>query len=165
MVSQIDPVTRHERCSDDEHSRGTYGAPRIHVELVSQGIHVGRKRVARLMRIAGIQGVSRRKWMCTTTQDGSRPAPDLVQRHFCANGPDRLWVADITYVPSWAGFLYLAVVIDAFSRRVIGWAMQNHLRTELVLDALNMAIGQRRPVDVVHHSDSKNILASCSWAA
>ena len=83
----------------------------------------------------------------------ARPAPDLVERDFTAPGPDRLWVADITYVPTWAGFLYLAVVLDAFSRRVVGWAMANHLRTELVLHALNMALGQRRPTEVIHHSD------------
>ena len=83
----------------------------------------------------------------------ARPAPDLVERDFTAAGPDRLWVADITYVPTWAGFLYLAVVLDAFSRRVVGWAMANHLRTELVLHALNMALWQRRPTEVIHHSD------------
>jgi putative transposase len=136
-----------------ERSRGTYGAPRIHVELASQGIRVGRKRVARLMHAAGLQGVSRRKWVTTTVRDGARPAPDLVQRHFAAQAPDRLWVADITYIATWAGFLYLAVVIDVFSRRVVGWAMENHLRTELVLEALEMALGSRRPAEVIHHSD------------
>jgi len=83
----------------------------------------------------------------------ARPAPDLVERNFTAAAPNRLWVADITYVPTWAGFLYLAVVLDAFSRRVVGWAMATHLRTELVLEALNMALGQRRPLEVIHHSD------------
>ena len=135
-------------------SRGTYGAPRIHAELGARGIHVGRKRVARLMRHVGVQGVSRRKQFRTTVRDdNARPAPDLVDRKFVAAGPDRLWVADITYVPTWAGFLYLAVVLDAWSRRVIGWAMETHLRTELVLAALNMAVAQRRPTDVIHHSD------------
>jgi transposase InsO family protein len=136
-----------------ENSRGTYGAPRIHVELAEQGIRIGCKRVARLMRKAGLQGVSRRKWICTTTRDGSPAAADLVQRDFSADAPDKLWVADITYIPTWAGFLYLAVVLDVFSRRVVGWAMENHLRTELVLAALHMAIGNRRALDVVHHSD------------
>src|SRR5687767_7917774 len=126
-------------------SKGTYGAPRVHFELGAQGIHVGRKRVARLMRSAGLVGVSRRKWCTTTTTDGTAPAPDLVDRDFTVEGPDQLWVADITYVPTWAGFLYLAVVLDAFSRRVVGWAMATHLRTELVVDALNMALGQRKP--------------------
>jgi putative transposase len=135
-------------------SRGTYGAPRVHAELAAQGIHVGRKRVARLMRSARVQGVSRRKPVFTTTRDRvAQPAPDLVQRQFQAAGPDRLWVADITYVPTWAGFLYLAVVLDAWSRRVVGWAMATHLRTELVLAALDMAIVQRLPRDVIHHSD------------
>ena len=135
-------------------SRGTYGKPRVHAELAEQGIRVGGKRVARLMRSAGLQGASRRKWVCTTVRDcDARPAPDLVQRHFSAPAPDALWVADITYISTWTGFLYLAVVLDAFSRRVVGWAMETHLRSELVLQALEMAYGQRRPCDVVHHSD------------
>ena len=135
-------------------SRGTYGAPRIHADLAAQGIHVGCKRVARLMRCADLQGVSRRTQCRTTVRDDTaRPAPDLVDRQFTAVGPDRLWVADITYVPTGAGFLYLAVVVDAWSRRVIGWAMASHLRTELVVAALDMALAQRRPTDVIHHSD------------
>jgi putative transposase len=135
-------------------SRATYGAPRVHAELADQGIRVGCKRVARLMELAGIHGVSRRKWITTTTRDHAmRPAPDLVERSFSAPAPNRLWVGDITYIPTWTGFLYLAVVLDVFSRRVVGWAMETHLRTELVLAALNMALGQRRPADVIHHSD------------
>ena len=135
-------------------SRGTYGERRVHAELAALGVHVGRKRVARLMRALGLAGVSRRKSPRTTIRDReARPAPDLVDRDFSAPGPDRLWVADITYVPTWAGFLYLAVVLDAWSRRVVGWAMATHLRTELVLDALHMAFTQRRPTDVIHHSD------------
>jgi len=135
-------------------SRGTYGVPRIHAELKTKGTRVSRKRVARLMRAAGLQGVSRRKGWKTTVRDRqARPAPDLVERDFSANGPDRLWVADITYVPTWAGFLFLAVVLDAWSRRIVGWAMATHLRTELVLEALNMAVSQRQPREVVHHSD------------
>ena len=135
-------------------SRGTYGERRVHAELAALGVHVGRKRVARLMRKLGLAGVSRRKGTRTTVRDrDARPAPDLVDRDFTAAGPDRLWVADITYIPTWAGFLYLAVVLDAWSRRVVGWAMATHLRTELVLDALNMALTQRRPTDVIHHSD------------
>ncbi len=135
-------------------SRGTYGAPRVHAELAALGIHVGRKRVARLMRTLGLHGVSRRRRPRTTLRDPVHPpAPDLVARDFTAPGPDRLWVADITYIPTGAGFLYLAVVLDAWSRRVIGWAMASHLRTELVLAALDMALAQRRPVDVIHHSD------------
>lgn len=137
-----------------EESRGTYGAPRIHAELASAGTHVSRKRVARLMRAAGLEGVSRRKGWKTTVRDAdSRPAPDLVERDFTVEGPNRLWVADITYIPTWAGFLFLAVVLDAWSRRIVGWAMETHLRTELVLKALNMAVCQRQPTGVVHHSD------------
>ena len=106
------------------------------------------------MRERHIVGVSRRKGTITTIRDrDARPAPDLVDRKFQADGPDQLWVADITYVPTWAGFLYLAVVLDVYSRRVVGWAMANHLRTELVLDALNMAIFRRKPTNVIHHSD------------
>jgi putative transposase len=135
-------------------SRGTYGERRLHAELAALGVHVGRKRIARLMRALGLAGVSRRKRPHTTIRDrDARPAPDLVARDFTAPGPDRLWVADITYVPTWAGFLYLAVVLDAWSRRVVGWAMATHLRTELVLEALNMALTQRRPSNVIHHSD------------
>jgi putative transposase len=135
-------------------SRETYGAPRIHAELVDEGVRVGRKRVERLMKAAGLAGVSRRKGPRTTLRDERvRPACDLVDRNFHADQPNRLWVADITYVPTWAGFLYLAVVLDAFSRRIVGWAMGHDLRAQLVLDALNMALTQRRPVDVIHHSD------------
>src|SRR5439155_14608274 len=135
-------------------SRGTYGERRVHAELAALGVHVGRKRIARLMRALGLAGVSRRKGTRTTVRDrDARPAPDLVDRDFTAAGPDRLWVADITDVPTWAGFLYLAVVLDAWSRRVVGWAMATHLRTELVVEALNMAFTQRRPTDVIHHSD------------
>jgi len=135
-------------------SRGTYGTPRIHQDLFEEGDRVGRKRIARLMRLAGLCGVSRRKGCRTTIRnDDTCPAPDLVERNFTVTAPDQLWVADITYIPTWAGFLYLAVVLDAFSRRIVGWAMETHLRTELVLDALNMALWRRRPSAVIHHSD------------
>ena len=117
-------------------------------------MNVGQNRVARLMRAAGLQGVTRRKATWTTIREPSaKPAPDLVQRNFSVDKPDQLWVADITYIHTWAGFLFLAVVMDAWSRRIVGWSMANHLRTELVLDALGMAIDQRRPVGVIHHSD------------
>jgi len=138
-----------------EQSRGTYGAPRILAELREEGVRCGQKRVARLMRQAGLEGAHRRRRRRTTVQDPAvAPAPDLVVREFVADRPDRLWVADITYVRTWAGWLYLAVVLDVFSRRVAGWAMADHLRTDLVLDALNMAIWNRRPQSgLVHHSD------------
>ena len=136
-------------------SRGTYGVPRVHAELRDGGIHCSRKRVARLMRAAGLEGVHRRRAVRTTVPDrDTAPAPDLVERLFSATCPDALWVADITYLPTWQGFLYLAVVLDAFSRRVVGWSMAGHLRTELILDALDMAISVRRPGEgLIHHSD------------
>ena len=135
-------------------SRRTYGAPRIHAELKDEGTHVGRKRVARLMRAARLQGVSRRRSTVTTRRDRSaRPAPDLVDRQFVADKANALWVADITYVPTWSGFLYLAVVLDVWSRKIVGWAMATHLRTSLVTSALDMAIAQRSPSNVIHHSD------------
>ena len=137
-----------------ERSRGTYGVPRIRAELRAQGVLVSRERIGRLMRAAGLRGVSRRMWVKTTRRDrDAKGAPDLVEGNFRASGANRLWVADIAYVPTWEGFLYLAVVLDAWSRRVVGWAMAGHLRTELVLGALNMALRRRRPEDVIHHSD------------
>ena len=137
-------------------SRETYGRPRIHAALRARGERVGQKRVARLMKRAGIRGVTRRRWTTATTRRDAkaRPAVDLVNRDFSAEGPNQLWVADITYVPTWAGWLYLAVVLDAWSRRIVGWAMAPHLRAELVEDALAMAISRRRPRGrVIHHSD------------
>ena len=136
-------------------SRETYGAPRVHAELRAGGDKHGRKRIARLMRAAGLIGASRRRATIVTTRRDkeARPAPDLVDRDFTAFRPNQLWVADITYVPTTSGFLYLAVVLDAWSRKIVGWSMANDLRTELVLDALEMAIGQRRPDGVIHHSD------------
>ena len=136
-----------------EGARGTYGVPRVHAELAAEGVCVGKKRVARLMRALGLEGVSRRKKYKSTRDKDARPAPDLVDRKFEATAPNQLWVADITYIPTWSGFLYLAVVLDVWSRRVIGWSMATHLRTELVLDAFNMAYTQRQPSSVIHHSD------------
>jgi putative transposase len=136
-------------------SKEVYGAPNIHAELADDhGIRVGRKRVARLMRAAGLRGATLRRYIVTTQPDLQAPrAVDLVDRQFYTDGPDRLWVADITYIPTWSGFLYLAMVLDVYSRRVVGWSMETHLRTELILAALNMAITQRRPSEVIHHSD------------
>lgn len=148
-------------------SRGTYGAPRVHAELQSAGERHGRKRIARLMREAGLVGAShRRGGPATTRRDReARPAPDLVERNFTAVAPNQLWVADITFVPTATGFMHLAVVLDAFSRRVVGWSMANHLRAELVLDALEMAVGQRKPDDVVHHSDQGSQYTSLAFGA
>lgn len=141
-------------------SDGIYGAPRILEDLQDEGIRIGQKRVARLMRSAGLEGVGRRKGVCTTVRKpGAQGAPDLVNRDFSADRPNRLWVADITYIHTWAGFLFLAVVLDAFSRRIVGWSMANHLHTELVLDALQMAVEQRRPEGVIHHSDRAPVRA------
>jgi putative transposase len=134
-------------------SRDTYGVPRVHRALATAGIHVGKKRVARLMKAAELVGVTRRRKYQSTRNRDAKPAPDLVERKFTATRANQLWVADITYVPTWCGFLYLAVVLDVWSRRIVGWAMEEHLRTELVVDALNMAVGQRRPTAVIHHSD------------
>lgn len=137
-----------------EESDGTYGAPRVHADLPAKGASASLNRVARVMKAAGIRGVSRRKWTTTTLRsEDARPAPDLVARHFTATGPDQLWVADITYIPTWAGFVYLAIVLDVWSRRIVGWAIESHLRTELVLKALDMAVWQRKPRGVIHHSD------------
>lgn len=136
-------------------SRETYGSPRVHAELQAGGEKHGRKRVARLMRAAGLVGASRRRAGVTTTRrdEEARPAPDLVDRDFTVAAPNQLWVADITFVPTATGFLYLAVVLDAWSRKVVGWSMANHLRAELVVAAFEMAVGQRRPSNVIHHSD------------
>jgi len=147
-----------------EASGGTYGSPRIHAELVEQEIHVGRKRVARLMREHQLVGVHRRRWVTTTQRDSkARPAPDLVDRAFVADGPDRLWVSDITYVPTGTVFLYLAVVLDVWSRKVVGWAMATHLRAELVVDALEMAASQRDVHGVIHHSDQGSQYTSVAF--
>ncbi len=134
---------------------GTYGAPRIHIELrETYGIRIGRKRVERLMRRAGLQGVQKRRFRCTTRPGApERFAPDLVQRHFAADRPNALWLADVTYVGTAEGFLYVAAVLDVFSRLVVGWSMSERLGSQLVLSALRMAYAQRCPREVIHHSD------------
>jgi putative transposase len=146
-------------------SRETYGAPRVHAALQARDQRHGRKRIARLMRAAGLVGASRRRGgVITTKRDKeARPAPDLVDRNFTAMKPNQLWVADITFVPTASGFLYLAVVLDAWSRKIVGWSMANHLRAELVLDALEMALGQRKPANVIHHSDQGSQYTSLAF--
>ena len=139
-------------------SRETYGAPRIHFELRTLGVRCARKRVARLMREAGLFGCGGRRREAPTTlrpsTERTPPAPDLVERNFTPGAPNRLWVADITYVRTWEGWLYFAFVLDAYSRKIVGWSMANNLKTDLVLDALNMAIYTRRPSPgLIHHSD------------
>ena len=146
-------------------SDATYGMPRIRAELAEQGTAVGGKRIARLMRRAGLRGVSRRRGYVVTTQrdDKQRPAPDLVKREFKADAANLLWVADMTYVPTWAGFVYLAIVLDVWSRRVVGWSIGERMTADLVLAALNMALQQRRPADVVHHSDQGSQYTSLAF--
>jgi putative transposase len=146
-------------------SDATYGMPRVRAELIDQGVKVNGKRVARLMRANAIRGVSRRRGFVVTTQRDQRlrPAPDLVKREFKADGPNQLWVADMTYVPTWAGFIYLAIVLDVWSRRVVGWAIGEQMTAELVLTALNMALQQRRPDGVIHHSDQGSQYTSIAF--
>jgi putative transposase len=137
-------------------SRGTYGAPRIHAELqMDYGIRCGRKRVACLMRQAGLAGIHRRRLRGCTRRDSQRTAyPDLVQRTFTVSKPDQLWVGDVTQHRTGEGWLYLAAVLDAFSRRVVGWAMGDRAGADLVVSAVNMAVWNRRPRGkVIHHSD------------
>ena len=133
------------------------------IELVEGGLFISRKRVARLMKTAGLAGVSRRRFVTTTVRDGGRQAPDLVQRSFTAGAPNVLWVADITYIPTWSGFLYLAIVLDAFSRRIVGWSMTLTLRADIVLAALNMALAVRKPESVIHHSDQGSQYTSIAF--
>jgi putative transposase len=138
-------------------SRGTYGAPRVRAALAAEGVHASRKRVARLMREQGLCGVRRprRRVKTTVVEPGAPVAPNLVDRKFTPGSINALWVADITYVPTREGWLYLASVLDCHSRRVAGWAMADHLRTELALGALQMALQRRRPArgQLIHHSD------------
>ena len=144
-------------------SHGTYGSPRVHAELVEGGLSISRKRVARLMKAASLAGVSRRRFVTTTVRDGGRQAPDLVERSFTAGAPNVLWVADITYIPTWSGFLYLAIVLDAFSRRIVGWSMSLTLHADIVLAALNMALAVRKPKSVIHHSDQGSQYTSIAF--
>jgi putative transposase len=137
-----------------EQSRRTYGAPRVHAELRRRGKRVARKRVARLMHQAGLVGRCPRRFRRTTVPDPTTPVGDLVRRQFRPVAPDQVWLADISYIRTWEGWLYLAVILDAYSRKVIGWAFADHLRTELATAALQMALTNRRPrPGVIHHSD------------
>jgi putative transposase len=158
--AQVDALLSEKIACIHRDSRETYGAPRIHFELRALGVRCARKRVARLMREAGLFGCGGRRRKARTTMrsrtERTPPAPDLVKRNFTPAplAPDRLWVADITYVRTWEGWLYLAFVLDTYSRRIVGWSMSNNLKTELVLDAVNMAIYTRRPQPgLIHHSD------------
>ena len=143
----------------------TYGMLRIRAELHDAGIIASRKRIARLMRQAHIQGVSRRRGFCVTTwRDKSRrAAPDLVKRQFVATDINQLWVADMTYIPTWAGFVYLAVVTDVYSRKVVGWMFGQEMTAQLVISALNMALTTRRPQSVIHHFDQGSQYTSIAF--
>jgi transposase InsO family protein len=132
-------------------SRQTHGAPRLHAELHICGERHGRKRVARLMRRAGLAGRVHKRYSRTTIGDPLTVLPDLMQRDFTPTHPDQLWVGDITHIRTWEGWLYLATVLDCFSRRVVGWAIADHLRTELPLRALHMALARRNPTDTLIH--------------
>jgi len=168
--SRADHALSQQICLIHGRSRGTYGMPRVWAELRYEGVYCSRKRVARLLRLAGLQGCHRRKGPRTTRRrPDTAPAPDLVKRDFAAAAPDQLWVADITYVSTWMGFLYLAVVLDVYSRRVVGWAMADGcplggIRTELVVEAVEMALWRRRPSDgVIHHSDQGSQYTSLAF--
>lgn len=143
----------------------TYGVPRIRAELRNSGQRVGKNRIAHLMQAAKLKGVSRRRgWVVTTTRDkSSKPAPDLVKRQFTATDVNQLWVADMTYIPTWQGFIYLAAVTDVFSRKVVGWQFGERMTSDLVLDALNMAVAQRKPDGVIHHSDQGSQYTSIAF--
>ena len=143
----------------------TYGMPRLRAELAASGITASRKRIARLMHDNHLQGVSRRRSWCVTTERNrrQRPAPDLVNRQFVASDINQLWVADMTYVPTWEGFLYLAVVTDVFSRKVVGWAFGVQMTSDLVIAALDMALFTRKPRSVIHHSDQGSQYTSIAF--
>jgi transposase InsO family protein len=164
--AQTDDVLRERIQHIHTASHATYGAPRIHAELRAGGTRIGKKRVARLMRSAGLAGRCPKRFRRTTIPPTPpvAPPPDLVKRDFTSRGPDRLWVADITYINTWEGWLYLAIVLDAFSRRVVGWALADHLRTELATDALHMALRTRRPEPgLIHHSDRGSQYLSAAY--
>ena len=147
-------------------SRGVYGAPRIHAELrMEHNIRVGRKRVARLMKAAGISGVRpRKRWKTTIRVPGVEPATDLVERQFRPTSPNVVWVADITFLRTGEGWLYLAAVQDAYSRQIVGWSMATHMRSTLVVDALKMALARRRPgPGLIHHSDQGSQYVSLAF--
>jgi putative transposase len=156
-----------ERIREIHHrSRGTYGYPRVHAELRALGVRCNRKRVARLMRKDRLQGCIRGRGRKRTTRRDpfAIPAPDLVERNFCATAPNRLWTADITYLPTDEGFLYLAFILDVYSRKVVGWSMTNHLRSELVAAALEMALRRRNPLTgLIHHSDQGSQYTALSF--
>ena len=146
-------------------SRATYGSPRVHYELRDQGERLGRKRVERLMREMGLKAQTPRRFRRTTDSNHDLPvAANRLDRQFLVETPDAVWATDITYVRTYEGWLYLAVVLDLFSRRVVGWSMADHMRTELVRGALEMALGNRLPEgELLHHSDRGSQYASFEY--
>lgn len=138
-----------------EDSKGVYGSPRVHAELSAEGIQVGRNRIARLMRLERLRGCPKRRFRVTTQRDPAHPvAKNLLKQDFKAEAPNQRWASDITYISTKQGWLYLAVVMDLFSRRIVGWSMSHHMGRHLVLGALQMAIEARRPDGpLIHHSD------------
>ena len=140
-------------------SKGTYGSPRITADLRDEGHRYGKHKVARLMRLAGLKGCPQRRFRVTTQRDPSHPVADnLLDQDFTAEAPNQRWASDITYIATNQGWLYLAVVMDLFSRRIVGWSMSRWINRHLVIDALNMAIGARRPgADLIHHSDRGDV--------
>jgi putative transposase len=138
-----------------EASQGTYGSPRVRAELIDEGVHIGRRKVARLMRLARLRGCPKRRFRVTTKREPTHPvAKNLLKQNFAAQAPNQLWVSDITYVSTRRGWLYLAVVMDLYSRRIVGWSMNRWMSRGLVVNALKMAIDARQPEPgLIHHSD------------
>ena len=138
-----------------EESKGVYGSPRVHAELMAEGVHVGRHKVAHLMCSALLKGCPKRRYRTTTQRDPThRVAHNLLKQDFAADGPDQRWAGDITYISTHQGWLYLAVVMDLFSRRIVGWSMNSWMSRHLVVDALRMAVDVRQPTgQLIHHSD------------
>lgn len=164
--AQADEVLLAKMQQEYRSSRGTYGSPRIHAALQQQGVKCGRKRVARLMRLHRITGRKRQKRHPVTTQRevDAIPAPNLLNQDFFASAPNQKWVSDITYIETAEGWLYLASILDLFSRKVVGWAMADHMETSLVDDALKMALLQRQPeAGLLHHSDQGRQYTSTSY--
>lgn len=162
--AEMDAVLLEQIRLSHARSGGTYGSPRIHADLRALGYRIGRKRVARLMHENGLEGRYRRKrWVTTVRSPRARPAPDLVDRAFAADAPNQLWLADITHLLVNGGTVYMAVIMDAFSRRIVGWAVAVHMRTDLVIEALEMALKKRNPVSVIHHSDQGSQYTSMAY--
>ena len=164
---QVDQRLTEQISAIHQQSRQTYGSPRVHAALRQAGVRCGRKRVTRLMRQAGLTGCRARRRTRTTRSDPAHtPAPNLVERRFTVPQLDRLWVGDITYIPTWEGWLYLAVILDACSRRVVGWAMADHLGGDLTQAALTMALARRRPgTDLIQHTDRGSQYTAAAYRA